>query len=267
VKHRRIRLKAPSRRRGVWELRAGMTAMIAALSAAGCSASNTSSAPLFGSTGGASNGGGVPNGGAGVVAGNGAFGGASPSPSGAAPGQVVSLDASFIVNPPVDPSIQFNWPVDNPNPSTLSCQPGHYTGAFAGLYTSPITVVGVPIPVVGDVNLTLTQSPTGEFFTITNGTVNGRADILAQYRCAFNGTLNCTTKKLEMGSIDCGYCVGAYVPDGGICLGLESHFKGPLKGDYNGASQSFENATWSGKEGADSGIFGGAGIWTATYTP
>jgi hypothetical protein len=182
-------------------------------------------------------------------------------------GPLAAYDGGLIVNPPVDPAIQFNWPVDDPNPAGLTCQPGHYTGAFAGLYTSPITVVGVPIPVVGDVNLTLTQSSTGEFFTITNGTVTGRADILAQYRCVFNGTLNCTTKKLEMGSIDCGYCVGAYVPDGGICLGLESHFVGPLTGDYNAASQAFENATWSGKEGADSGIFGGSGIWTAAYTP
>jgi hypothetical protein len=199
------------------------------------------------------------------------FGG-TPGASGvpasyAGTGAAVTYDGGVIVNPPVDPGIKFNWPVDDPNPAGLTCQPGHYAGAFAGLYTSPITVVGVPIPVVGDVNLTLTQSTNGEFFTITNGTVTGRADILAEYRCAFNGTLNCTTKKLEMGSINCGYCVGAYVPEGGICLGLESHFIGPLTGDYNGASQSFENATWSGKEGADSGVFGGSGIWTAAYMP
>jgi hypothetical protein len=252
----------------VWKICVGLTAAVVPLAATGCGSSNTSAAPLFNGAGGAaaqSGGGGVAVG-AGAV-GAGALGGSPAMPSGTAPGQVVSIDGGLIVNPPVDPTIKFNWPVDDPSPAKLSCQPGHYTGSFVGLYTSPITVVGVPIPVIGDVNLTLTQSATGEFFTITNGTVNGRADILAQYRCAFNGTLNCTTKKLEMGSIDCGYCVGAYVPDGGICLGLESHFKGPLTGDYNGASQSFENATWSGKEGADSGIFGGAGIWTATYTP
>ena len=182
-------------------------------------------------------------------------------------GPLVTADAGAIVNPPVDPTIRFDWPVDDPNPAGLSCQPGHYTGVFLGLYTSPITVVGVPIPVTGNVDLTLSQSANGEFFTITNGFVTGRADILAEYRCNFYGTLNCTTKKLEQGSIVCKYCVGAYALDGGLCLGLESHFDGPVTADYNAASQAFENATWKGKEGADAGVFGGFGTWTAAYTP
>jgi hypothetical protein len=239
--------------------RASILASFTPLGVLACGSNATgapSGAPGAGGVIGASGFGGVP--------GNaGGYGGAGATN----PGGVTTRDGGVIVNPPIDPTISFDWPVDNANPSTLTCQAGHYIGIFAGLYTSPITVVGVPIPVTGNVDLTLSQSPTGEFFTITNGFVTGRADILAEYRCIFTGTLNCTTKKLENGIIDCGYCVGAYVPDGGICLGLESHFKGPLTADYNGSSQSFENATWKGKEGADAGIFGGLGIWTAAYTP
>lgn len=228
--------------------------------AAGCSSGGASSAPPVGA------GGTVAAGAAGTSAGaaGNAAGGSSFTMN---PGSFVGVDGGIIANPPVDPTIRFDWSVDDPNPASLSCQPGHYTGLFVGLYTSPITVVGVPIPVTGNVDLTLAQSSNGEFFTITNGFVTGRADILAEYRCNFYGTLNCTTKKLEKGSIDCKYCVGAYAADGGLCLGLESHFIGPVTADYNAANQAFENATWKGKEGSDAGVFGGLGTWTAAYTP
>jgi hypothetical protein len=236
---------------------------VAAFAGSGCSSGGASSAPPAGAGGG-------------TVAASGGFpgtlqgaGGGAPggSPSATNPRSFVGVDGGIIANPPVDPTIRFDWPVDDPNPSSLSCQSGHYTGLFVGLYTSPITVVGVPIPVTGNVDLTLAQSSNGEFFTITNGFVTGRADILAEYRCNFFGTLNCTTKKLEMGRIDCKYCVGTYAADGGLCLGLESHFTGPVTADYDAANQAFDNATWKGKEAADAGVFGGFGTWTAAYTP
>jgi hypothetical protein len=171
------------------------------------------------------------------------------------------------MNPPVDPSILFNWSVDNSSPP-LSCEAGRYTGAFTGFYASGLTVVGVPIPVAGDVNLTLDQSANGEFYTISNGRITGTADgILAQYSCDLSGTLDCTAKKLENGIIDCNYCVGVFAGDSGICLGIEGHFIGPLTADYDAANQSFENGTWKGKEGADAGVFGGSGNWTAAYGP
>ena len=167
----------------------------------------------------------------------------------------------------MDPNILFNWSVDDPSP-TLSCQAGLYTGSFTGFYASAITVVGVPIPVFGDVNLTLQQSANGEFYTISNGSVHGTADgILAQYDCKLTGTLDCSTKKLEDGLIDCNYCVGVFAGDSGICLGVEGHFVGPVSADYDAANQSFENGDWKGKEGADAAVFGGSGHWTAAYGP
>lgn len=273
MKHRLVGLMAPPRGWSAWKIWAALTAAALPLAAAGCSSSNTSPPPTAGAGAATSGGGaagvgvsGTPGGGTPVGAGATGAGATGATGAGANSG-LVTFDGGTIVNPKVDPTISFNWPVDDPNPAGLTCQPGHYSGAFLGLYTSPITVVGVPIPVTGDVQLTLAQSTNGEFFTVTNGFVTGRADILAEYRCGFFGTLNCTTKKLENGYIDCKYCVGAYALDGGLCLGLESHFIGPLTADYNATSQAFENGTWKGKEGADAGVFGGLGIWTATYMP
>ena len=261
MKHRSSNDNPPSKTDHTRKLCATSIASLVACALAACSTGNASAPPSgAGATG------------AGAATSFGGAAGKPVGPSGGAtsnsPGNFVTVDGGVIANPPVDPGIRFDWPVDNANPAGLTCQPGHYTGIFVGLYTSPITVVGVPIPVTGNVDLTLAQSANGEFFTITNGFVTGRADILAEYRCNFYGTLNCGTKKLEMGLIDCGYCVGAYALDGGLCLGLESHFKGPVTADYNAASQAFENATWKGKEGmSDSGVFGGFGTWTAAYTP
>jgi len=80
-------------------------------------------------------------------------------------------------------------PVGNSGP----CKGGHYSGAFAGLYTSHLTGVGVPIPVAGNVDMTLDQQgtadmtchPAGEIpvpcndvFTLKDGTITGVADQL-----------------------------------------------------------------------------------------
>ena len=166
------------------------------------------------------------------------------------------------------------------------CKAGHYTGMFSGTYSSFLTFVGVPIPVVGNVDLTLQQSVTsnGEFsmYTISNGTVSGTADgIVAQYQCDIVGTLDCRAKKLVNGGLrNCIYCVGTFFDDAGTCLGIAGSFEGPLTADYDTSTFSFVNGTWNGSEeitdgGAmvsDSGYlgpgnYGGSGTWSAQYTP
>ena len=77
--------------------------------------------------------------------------------------------------------------------SSGPCKGGHYAGTFAGLYTSHLTGVGIPIPVAGNVDMTLNQAgtadqtchPAGEIpvpcnnvFTLQNGTITGVADQL-----------------------------------------------------------------------------------------
>ena len=227
---------------------------------AGCSAGGASSAPPVGA------------GGAVAAGAPGTFPGAAGnapggSPSTTNPGSFVGVDGGIIANPPVDPSIRFDWAVDDPNPASLSCQPGHYTGLFVGLYTSPITVVGVPIPVTGNVDLDAGAVVQRRIFHHHQRLRHRARRHPRRVSLQLLRTLNCTTKKLEKGSIDCKYCVGAYAADGGLCLGLESHFIGPVTADYDAANQAFENATWKGKEGADAGVFGGLGTWTAAYTP
>jgi|SRR5579884_1268302 len=168
------------------------------------------------------------------------------------------------------------------------CKAGHYTGTFAGTYSSFLTFVGVPIPVTGDVELTLEQSAGGgEFqYVISNGTVSGTADgILAQYQCDIVGTLDCSTRTLVGGGLrNCTYCVGAFADDAGTCLGAAGHFEGPLTADYDVVTSSFVNGTWNGSEqiADDGGIpdgaisdagygglanYGGSGTWTAQYSP
>jgi hypothetical protein len=250
-----------------------LLALCLTVPALGCGAGND--APLRFTSGPTDGGGGQGNNSGGGSVGSGGGGGA-----GARPGSISSLDGGSGKNPPVDPSIIFDWPVDNPTPA-IGCQSGLYTGTFDGFYSSYLTAVGVPLPVTGDVNLTLDESTNGEFFTISNGSVSGTADgFLAQYSCRITGTLNCTTKKLENGRLeDCIYCLGSFTDDAGGC-GLAGYFSGPLTADYNAANQSFENGTWDGAESMDAGLteeagtihigpdsFGGGGTWTAKHGP
>lgn len=170
------------------------------------------------------------------------------------------------------------------------CKPGHYTGSFTGLYSSYLTVAGVPIPVAGDVSLDLDQSNNGEFYTISNGRVDGTADAAFPYWCEIVGTLNCKTKKIEDGALrNCSYCVGfGVLPDAGpsddaglVCAGVEGHFNGPLTADYDSSIHAFVNGTWAGSESTEAGAardagggckagpveYGGCGTWSAQYAP
>ncbi|HEX4473694.1 MAG TPA: hypothetical protein VH142_01380 [Polyangiaceae bacterium] len=251
-----------------------LTGLLAAFAVYSCG-SSASSGPGPGAGGTFSYGGqsSLPSGSGGFSGGAGFTGSGNTGNPGAgntgAAGSIANLEGGVFSNPPVDPTIQFNWPVDNPSPS-LTCEPGHYAGTFTGFYASYLTFVGVPIPVAGNVDLRLDQSSNGEFYTITDGTVQGTVDvILAQYKCDIVGTLDCAQKKLVNGRLEnCTYCVGVFLGDSGICGGVEGHFAGPLTADYDAANQSFENGLWKGVEPTptDSGIYGGSGQWTAAYT-
>ncbi len=160
------------------------------------------------------------------------------------------------------------------------CKGGFYEGTFAGFYTSHLTGVGIPIPVAGNVELTLKQEGSsgtmckaaGEFqdcsnvFSLKDGTITGIADAAnigdAQvggfpYFCTMTGTLECKEKKLVDGWIQCTYCVGP-LADGGLACdllngvagttGVGGHFAGPLVAGYDYATLAFINGTWNGAE-------------------
>jgi hypothetical protein len=163
---------------------------------------------------------------------------------------------------------------------TGPCKGGHYEGDFAGLYTSHITFIGFPIPVTGDVNLTLDQAGAagqmcklaGEIqscdnvFELKNGVITGVADKIGDgdaavggfpYFCTMTGTLDCKAKKLVDGWIQCTYCIGP-LADGGLACelgngvggttGVGGHFAGPLIADYDYGMLAFVNGTWNGAE-------------------
>jgi hypothetical protein len=166
------------------------------------------------------------------------------------------------------------------NGDTGPCKGGFYKGSFGGQYNSHLTVIGIPIPVTGDVQLTLFQEGTsgqqcmveGEFeqcsdvFSLQNGTIQGTADEVHlgdasfggfPYYCSLTGTLDCKDKVLVDGWIQCTYCIGPLVDGGGACFigngvagttGVGGHFAGPLTANYDYGSLAFVMGSWNGAE-------------------
>ncbi len=160
------------------------------------------------------------------------------------------------------------------------CRGGKYEGTFAGLYTSHLTGIGVPIPVAGNVDMTLDQEGSagqqcmvdGEFehcsdvFSLQDGTITGIADEIHlgdaagggfPYYCTMTGTLDCKNKKLHDGWIQCTYCIGPLADGGMACellngvagtTGVGGHFAGPLTANYDYATLAFVMGTWNGAE-------------------
>src|ERR1700744_3609961 len=58
-----------------------------------------------------------------------------------------------------------------PTGNSGPCKGGHYTGMFTGSYTSHLTGVGIPIPVTGNVDMTLDQSGTADMTCEVHGEV------------------------------------------------------------------------------------------------
>jgi hypothetical protein len=205
--------------------------------------------------------------------------------------------------------------------SSGPCKGGHYTGTFDGTYTSHLTGIGIPIPVAGNVDMDLDQQggadmtchpageipvPCNEVFTLSNGTITGVADQLGDsgiggfpYFCTMTGTLDCASRRLDEGWIQCTYCVGP-LEDGGMACqlldgvlgttGVGGHFAGPLTANYDIKQLAFVMGTWNGAEAlagndggspgpdggpisaylSDSGYlgpndFGGLGTWNAAW--
>jgi hypothetical protein len=161
------------------------------------------------------------------------------------------------------------------------CKGGHYGGTFAGSYTSHITGVGIPIPVTGNVDLTLHQEgtsnqmcmsvgeipvPCNDVYSLQDGTITGVADATmvgdAQvggfpYFCTMTGILDCPGKKLDNGWIQCTYCIGPLADGGMSCdlfngvggtTGVGGHFAGPLTANYDYNSLAFVMGAWNGAE-------------------
>lgn len=157
-----------------------------------------------------------------------------------------------------DPTVSFDWPQGTTGGGG-SCKAGHYKGSFVGIYSPSIAVAPVPIPVAGDIDLTLTKSANGEFFDITGGKVSGVADLLFPFAADVKGTLNCTTVKLENGFLSNGtYVVGVF----------PYPFEGPLDASYDKLTHAFTSGTWTVGEPkwtTPPALYGGSGTWQANW--
>jgi len=151
-------------------------------------------------------------------------------------------------------AVTFDWP--ETVPGTGKCKAGHYQGDFAGIYAPAITVFPAPIPVTGNVDLTLAESANGEFFDISGGKVSGLADGFVPYSADVVGKLDCKARKL----------VGASLKNGKYVVGVfEYLFEGPLTADYDTLTYAFVNGTWNVKE--PNPAYGGSGTWNARSVP
>jgi hypothetical protein len=167
-----------------------------------------------------------------------------------------------------------------------ACSAGHYSGTFSGNYSSNL-IVGIPLAVTGNVDLTLNQgnpqttcNVSGEFescsnfYPIEGGTVTGVANQTQigeagiggyPYFCVMTGTLDCKRKTLVGGWLQCTYCVttlsdggaGCAPLIGGLGSGIGGHFAGPVTASYDTGTHSFVLGTWNGAE-ALAGNDGGA---------
>ncbi len=168
--------------------------------------------------------------------------------------------------------------------SDSACKAGFYQGTFTGTYSSHITVVGIGIPVTGNIELTLDQQgdsnqqctiqtqgegditeSCSDVFTLSGGIITGTADGLFPYYCTMTGTLDCAKQVLDNGWIECTYCAIGVIQDGGgkastdplaICDGAGGNFAGVLKANYDTSTLSFTNGVWNGAEDLCTGIGG-----------
>ena len=206
--------------------------------------------------------------------------------------------------------------------SSGPCKGGHYGGTFTGSYTSHLTAVGIPIPVTGNVDMTLDQQgtanqtcqpegeipvPCNQVFTLEERHDHGRGRQCDRRRRLRGGLpvllhddrhARLRTKRLDMGWIQCTYCIGPLADGGTSCqflngvlgtTGVGGHFAGPLTANYDVSKLAFVMGTWNGAEAlagndgtmpgpdggpisdylTDSGYvgfnFGGNGTWNAAY--
>jgi hypothetical protein len=150
------------------------------------------------------------------------------------------------------PDVGFTWPETVPG---LKCKPGHYHGSFTGTYASSAAIIPLPIPVAGDIDLTLIQSAKGEVLEITNGKLSGLANLIFPFSADLIGKLDCKTSKLDPST--------ALKNGNYIVFGTNYSFEGPFLGDYDKIAAAFVNGTWDVKEPIP--IYGGTGSWSANW--
>lgn len=201
-----------------------------------------------------------------AVSGMSGTGGTAPTPP--TPGTTATPDAGAepmvgggSVMLDIPDGLVFDWDPKTPFPDG-TCEPGFYMGLFDGFYGSPL-IFQFPIPVVGDINLTLGQSVDGENFAVSDGELSGLANGLFPFSATVVGSLNCGTGKF----------VGELVDGTYNAFGFDYFFSGPFNADYNRRTHAFEMGIWDVEEPPPDPNApppvppGGDGTWNATLQP
>jgi len=161
--------------------------------------------------------------------------------------------------PPPDPSVTFDWPATLPGGDD-GCRPGHYDGTFSCEYRLAPTDVDPIVVVEGPISLTLERSQDGEFLEISDGQLEGIAQLIIGFRSKLSGKLDCATHELTADAVDGLYGFGdpAALPFGA--------FAGTLTGTLDATTGALEGE-WD--LGVDASAGGGAcvGPWQANWAP
>ncbi len=171
---------------------------------------------------------------------------------------------------------RFDW--ERTPPGGASCQSGHYEGGFDGFYLSAATWGWGTIPVAGNVAFDLGESSTGEYYTVSNGFMQGVALGMFPFEGEIVGDLDCNQAYFDGLMVNCRYIVGV----------IPYSFQGLLRSKYDKFNHAFVRGLWSVTEPAadgtypdppdiepgnpppapwPAGVCGGTGNWSATWKP
>jgi hypothetical protein len=137
---------------------------------------------------------------------------------------------------PPDPNVTFEWTATLPGEG--DCLPGRYMGTFSCEYYFMATDPAPLAVVTGPVAITLEESQDGEFLEITDGKLEGVAQLIFGFRAELQGRLECATKRLDATAVNGQYGFGdpAVLPLGtfqGALGGLLDPVAGMLDGDWD----------------------------------
>jgi hypothetical protein len=162
-----------------------------------------------------------------------------------------------------DPGL-FGWPEGNPDGGTLElCKPGHYVGTYECAVKPPPAFAaffpgdaGTGYLVNGAVDLVLNQSQSGEFLTVSGGTLKSTAQLFFALEAMVAGQLNCQTGVFS-GQLVSGTVAIPPFPPGGT-------FDGPLSATFDPKAAALEGK-WNLIGGATFQGTSCSGPWTATW--
>jgi hypothetical protein len=159
---------------------------------------------------------------------------------------------------PPDPNVTFEWTASLPGSG--DCRPGRYTGTFSCEYFFAATDPAPLAIVTGPVAITLEESQDGEFLEISDGKLEGVAQLIFGFRAELQGKLECATRRLDATAVNGAYGFGdpAVLP-----LGT---FQGALGGVLDAATAALAGDWDLSVTGGGAGGFC-KGPWQANWAP